>query len=88
VPNLQKLGKITIGENVKEQLTLDLALEREALVQLNAGIATCTAEADNGTRDLIERILVSEEEHVDWLEAQLELIEQVGVQNYLAAQID
>ncbi|PKN59043.1 MAG: bacterioferritin [Deltaproteobacteria bacterium HGW-Deltaproteobacteria-14] len=87
VPNLQRLGKINIGETVAEQLTVDLALEHEALPRLNAGIVTCRDAGDNGTRALLEEILRSEEEHVDWLEAQLELIDQVGLQNYLAQQM-
>lgn len=86
-PNMQRLGKITIGENVKEQLELDLSLEKDAIARLNAGIELCVAEKDNGTRELLEGILVSEEEHTDWLEEQLELISQVGVENYLAVQI-
>jgi bacterioferritin len=87
VPNVQRLGKIHIGERVPEQLKIDLALEMEAIPRLNDGIQLCTEVGDNNTRHLLEEILESEEEHVDWLEAQLELIEQVGEQNYLAQQI-
>lgn len=87
MPNLQRLDKINIGENVHEQLKVDLALEHDALPRLNKGIALCTEVGDNGTRELMEQILVSEEQHVDWLEAQLDLIEQVGIQNYLTTQI-
>jgi len=87
VPNMQRLGKINIGETVPEQLAVDLALEQEAIPRLNAGIATCRDSGDNGTRHLLEEILVSEEEHADWLEAQLELIDQLGAQNYLAQQL-
>lgn len=87
VPNLQRIGKINIGETVAEQLEVDLALEHEALPRLNAGIAACRDAGDNGTRALLEDILRSEEEHVDWLEAQLDLIAQVGLQNYLAQQM-
>lgn len=86
IPNLQRLGKINIGKSVLEQLTNDLALENEALPRLNDGVAKLTEIGDNGTRLLLESILASEEEHVDWLEAQLTLIEQVGVENYLAEQ--
>ena len=88
IPNVQKLGKITIGETVPEQLTLDLALEKEALPRLNKAIELCVEHGDSGTRLVFEEILAAEEEHVDWLEAQLELVEQVGVQNYLAQQMD
>lgn len=87
VPNVQRLGKINIGETVKEQLTVDLALENEALPRLNAGIEQLRLSGDNGSRLLLEQILASEEQHVDWLEAQLELIAQLGETNYLAQQI-
>jgi bacterioferritin len=86
-PNLQKLGKLEIGETVLEQLQSDLALEKRAIPVLNAGVEICRAKGDNGTAELLEEILVDEEEHADWLEAQLTLVEQVGVQNYLAQQV-
>jgi bacterioferritin len=86
-PNLQKLGKLEIGETVAEQLKSDLALEKRAIPVLNAGIALCRDRGDNGTAELLEEILVDEEEHADWLEAQLTLVEQVGIQNYLAQQV-
>ena len=88
LPNVQRLGKITIGETVKEQLELDLALEERAIPILNAGIQQCRDEGDNGTRALFEEILVDEERHVDWLESQLELMRQIGVENYLAQQVE
>ena len=87
IPNMQRLGKINIGEDVPEQLRLDLALEMDALPRLNAGIEECRELDDNNTRHLLETILHDEEEHIDWIEAQIALIEQVGVQNYLAQQI-
>ena len=87
MPNVQRLGKITIGETVEEQLKLDLALEKQAIPLLNDGIALCRAESDNGSADLLEDILEDEEEHVNWLEAQLTLAEQVGIQNYMAEQM-
>jgi bacterioferritin len=87
IPNMQKLGKISIGENVPEILRLDLALEMEALPRLNEGIEACRAAGDNNSRHLIEHILKEEEEHVDWIESQLALIAQVGAENYLAQQI-
>ena len=87
VPNMQRLGKLKIGETVPEQLKLDHGLELEAVSRLNKAIALAVEVHDNGTRELLEKILVSEEEHIDWLEAQLELIKQVGAQNYLAEQI-
>jgi bacterioferritin len=87
VPNMQRYFPIRVGETVKEQLELDLALEGEALARLNSGIASCVAQGDNGSRELLERILVSEEEHVDWLETQLETMRQVGEERYLAQQL-
>lgn len=88
IPNVQKLGTLNIGENVKEQLESDLALEFQAIPRLKTAIALCHDTNDHGSRELLEKILVSEEEHVDWLEAQLNLIQQVGLQNYLAQQIE
>lgn len=87
VPNMQRLGKVRVGETVAEQLKLDLELEKEAVNLLNRAIALAVEVGDNGTRELLEDILTSEEEHVHWLEAQLELIRQVGEQSYLAQQI-
>lgn len=87
VPNLQRLGSVRVGQTVPEQLRLDLEVEVEAVTRLNAGIAACVAAGDNGTRELLEEILTDEEEHADWLETQLGLIEQVGEAHYLAQQI-
>lgn len=87
VPNMQRLGKVNVGETVPEQLKLDHALEVEAVKRLNKAIELAVEAHDNGTRELLEDILTSEEEHVNWLEAQLELIKQIGEQNYLAEQI-
>ncbi len=87
LPNVQRLEKINIGENVAEQLRSDLALEQDAIPRLNDGIALCVQHGDNGTRALFEEILVSEEEHLDWIESQLEQIEHMGIENYLAQQV-
>jgi len=86
LPNLQKLGKLRIGEDVPEILQCDLDMELDAIPDLRAGIAYCEVHKDYVTRDLFDSILVSEEEHVDWLETQLGLIEKVGVQNYQQSQ--
>jgi bacterioferritin len=87
LPNLQRLGNLRIGESVREKLSIALDLEREAITRLNDGIARCTAVGDNGSRDLLEEILDGEEEHADWLETQLSLIDQIGEQFYLAQQV-
>ena len=87
VPNVQRLGKVTVGETVPEQLRLDLELERVAIRALNAGIEVARSLGDNGSRDLLEDILESEEHHANWIEAQLSLIAQAGEANYLAQQI-
>ena len=87
VPNMQRLAKVNVGQTVKEQHDLDLELEKAAIVRLNAGIAVARAEGDNGTRELLQHILLGEEDHANWIEAQLTLIEQVGEGNYLAQQI-
>lgn len=82
LPNLQELGKLKIGEHTQEILECDLRLEMEALPELREAIAYCEQAGDFVSRDLFQSILDSEEEHVDWLETQLELIGRVGVQNY------
>ena len=87
VPNLQRLGNILIGERVTEQFTVDLALESEHVGRLNRGIAACTESGDNGSRLLLEEILEDSEEHVDWLETQLELVGQLGEGLYLNTQV-
>ena len=87
MPNLQRLGSVRIGETVPEKLQLALELERAAIERLNAGIAQCVSVGDNGSRELLDDILEGEEEHLDWIETQLELIRQVGEAHYLAQQI-
>lgn len=86
VPNLQKLGKLSIGETVQEQFKNDLQIEMEAMAKLRVAIRLCLDDGDTGSRDLLEKILIDEEGHVDWLEAQLHQIKEVGYQNYLAEQ--
>ena len=88
VPNVQRYNKVTVGETVKEQFELDLQMEYAACKRFTDAIKLCRdQESDEVTADMIEHMLASEQEHVDWLETQLELINQVGLQNYLAEQI-
>lgn len=87
LPNLQDLGKLYIGENVKEVLECDLRTEMEAIPDLREGIAHCESAADYVTRDLFRSILDSEEEHVDWIETQLGMIEKMGIEHYMNAQV-
>ena len=84
LPNLQDLGRLRIGEDTKEMLECDLALELDAIPDLRDGIEYCEKVRDFVSRDLLQNILESEEEHVDWLETELGLIEKIGIQNYLA----
>jgi bacterioferritin len=87
VPNLQDLHKLLVGENVQEALACDLKLELAAHPILKSGIADAEGCSDYVTRDLFRRILDSEEEHIDWLEIQLELIDRIGIENYQQSQL-
>ncbi|MCH7503927.1 MAG: bacterioferritin [Proteobacteria bacterium] len=87
LPNLQDLGKLRIGEDIPEMLKCDLDLEMDAMPDLKAAVAYCEAHKDYVSRDLFDAILKSEEEHVDWLETQLDLVGKLGVENYLQSQI-
>jgi len=87
VPNVQRLGRVNVGETVPEQLRLDLEVERAAVALLNSGIELCRSLGDNGSRDLLEGILGGEEHHINWIESQLTLIQQMGEAHYLAQQV-
>jgi len=87
LPNLQDLGKLMIGEHAQEMLECDLRLEIEALPVLREAIVYCESVSDFVSRDLFDSILNSEEEHVDWLETQLQLISKIGTENYLQSQM-
>lgn len=87
LPNLQDLGKLLVGENVRECLECDLKLEMAAHVELKAAIVDCEALGDFVSRELFESILESEEEHIDYLETQLDLIQRVGIENYCQSQM-
>lgn len=86
-PNMTRYDKIKVGDTVKKQLESDLQIELEAIEMLRPGIKLCLEEMDHGSRELLERILVEEEEHVDWIEGQLHVIKEAGYDNYLAQQI-
>jgi bacterioferritin len=87
-PNMQRLFPVGVGEDPIEQHRLDLALEVDAVERLNTAISLCRDKTDNGSRELLEGILLNEEEGLDWLEAQLHLVEEVGKEAYLAEQIN
>ena len=87
MPNLQRLGTIRIGETPAEKLRLALDVEREAVERLNRGIELCVGKGDNGSREILRGILSGEEEHADWLETQLDLVDKLGEQLYLAQQV-
>ena len=87
IPNVQRLGKVTVGQAVPEQLRLDLEVEKSAIKMLNGAIELCRSLGDNGSRELLEELLIGEEAHANWIEAQLTLIEQAGEAHYLAQQI-
>lgn len=88
IPNMQRYNKVRVGETVLEQFKLDLEDEYVAVKRLNEGIKLCRDLGDNGTEDLLMSILKNEEEHVDWLETQLELVQKLGEANYLTQQLD
>ncbi|MXY02164.1 MAG: bacterioferritin [Acidimicrobiales bacterium] len=87
LPNMQRLGTVMIGETVPEQLALDRQLEEAAIDRYRAGVRLCLDQGDAGTRELLEHLLVGEEEHLDWIETQQSLIEDIGVERYLQSQI-
>jgi bacterioferritin len=87
VPNMQRYFPVKVGEDAVEQHRLDLEVEYDAVKRLHKGIALCREKGDNGTRDLLETILKDEEEGIDWLEAQLHLVETVGRERYLSEQM-
>ena len=87
VPEIARYDVIRVGETVQEQFEFDLALETNGVKAYNEAVDICLAESDSGSRELLERILVESEEHVDWLEMQLDLIGKVGIENYLITQV-
>jgi len=87
IPNMTELGPIKVGADVKSQMENDLALEMDAVPRLNAAIKRATEVGDNGSRELFKQILLDEEHHIDYLEGQLHIIEEIGLDNYLAQQI-
>ena len=87
LPNMQRLGTVMIGETVPEQLALDRQLEEHAIDRYRSGVRLCLDHGDAGTRELLEHLLVGEEEHLDWIETQQSVIADIGIQNYLQAQM-
>ena len=87
LPNMQDMDKLRVGEDVEEMLSCDLELEMVTIPVLREAISFCEGQTDFTSRDLLEKILLNEEEHVDWLETQLGLIKDTGIQNYLQAQM-
>ena len=87
-PNMSDYFKINVGANVKQQIENDCQLEYDAVKRLNDGIETCVKAGDNGSRELLEGILTDEEEHIDYLEAQIQAIKDMGIENYLAQQLE
>jgi len=87
-PIVSQLNKITIGQDVEAQFKNDWAAENDAIKHYNDGIKLAAEAGDNGTREILESILKDEEDHIDWLEAQLDQIKQMGIQNYLVEQVD
>ncbi|KZY38070.1 bacterioferritin, partial [Oleiphilus sp. HI0043] len=88
IPNLQKLGKLLIGENTQEMLECDLKLEQSSIADLREAIAYCESVSDYVTRDKLREILAEEEEYLDWLETQLDLIDKVTIENYMQSMIE
>jgi bacterioferritin len=87
MPNLQRLGSVLIGETVPEQLSLDRTLEEDAVQRYRSGIVLALEENDPGTREILEHLLVGEEEHLDWIETQERMIEDIGIERYLLSQM-
>ena len=87
LPNMQRYGNVLVGEHVKEMHEVDLQIEKTHVDRLNKAVALCREKGDNGSRMILEQILHDTEEAVDWIEAELEQIEQMGIENYLAQQV-
>jgi bacterioferritin len=87
LPNVQRYSKINVGQTVPEMFSLDLQVEYDAVKRFNNGVELARSMGDNGTREILEKMLREEEEHVDWLETQQEAIKQIGVERYLSEQL-
>ena len=87
MPNMQRLNSVRVGETVAEQLAVDRALEEHAIAMYRRGVALALSEGDPGTRELLEHLVVGEEEHLDWIETQQHIIDDIGIERYLQAQI-
>jgi len=87
MPNLQRIGSIRVGEDVREQLEADRDLEIAAIERYRAGVKLAVEEGDPGTREMLERLVIGEEEHLDWIDTQLTMIDDIGIELYTQAQI-
>lgn len=87
MPNLQRLGAVRVGETVEEQLVVDKALEEDAIARYRRGVVLAVEQGDPGTRELLEGLVISEEEHLDWIETQQSMIENIGIERYLQSHI-
>jgi bacterioferritin len=88
MPNLQRLGRVNVGETVPEQFEVDLALEVDAIERYRRGVGLCVEKADVGTREMLEHLLVGEEAHADWIETQITMVADIGLERYLLSKID
>ncbi len=87
MPNMQRLNSVRIGETVPEQLAVDRSLEEHAIAMYRRGVALALSEGDPGTRELLEHLVVGEEEHLDWIETQQHIIQDIGIERYLLGQL-
>ncbi|HPJ66110.1 MAG TPA: ferritin-like domain-containing protein, partial [Flexilinea sp.] len=87
IPIISELGKLSIGKDVEEMMAFDHKAEYDAIQSYNNAIKVCVEEKDNGTKELFEATLKDEEDHIDWIESQIDQISQMGIQNYLAKQV-
>ncbi len=88
MPNLQRIGSVRVGETVPEQFDLDRQLEMAAIERYRRGVVLALQEGDPGTREMLEKLVVGEEEHLDWIDTQLSMVSDIGIERYLLTQVD